>query len=61
MHGHTCNEIIKRKLAWAIIDERLWVISNIMLFKTVMPLKNKAILSLDNIVCIAMWSLVMYS
>ena len=41
------------------------VISNIMLFKTVIvttkKLKNKAILSLNNIVCVAKWSLVMYS
>ena len=41
------------------------VISNIMLFKTVIvttkKLKNKAILSLNNIVCVAKWSLVTYS
>ena len=39
--------------------------SNIMLFKTVSSttkeLKNKAGLSVNNIVCIAMWSLKMYS
>ena len=41
------------------------VISNIMLFKTVIvttkKLKNKAILSLNNIVCVGKWSLVTYS
>ncbi len=30
---------LEEKLAWAT-DKKLWVISNIMLFKTVMPLGN---------------------
>ena len=55
---------LKEELAWAT-DKRLQVISNIMLFKTVISLckklKNKAVLSVDNIVCVAMWYLVMYS
>ena len=55
---------LKEGLALAT-DKRLRVISNIMLFKTVIPLakklKNKAVLNINNIVCIAMWSLVMYS
>ena len=38
---------LKEELAW-VIDKRLWAISNKMLFKTVLPLrnKNKAILNL---------------
>ena len=30
---------LKKELAW-VIDKRLWVISNKMLFKTVVPLRN---------------------
>ena len=57
---------LNEELTWAT-DKRLWVISNIMLFETVIAtskkLKNKAFLSLNNIIilCAAMWSLVMYS
>ena len=52
---------LEEELAWAI-DKWLWVISHIMLFSYITKeLKNKVILSLNNIVCIAMWSLVMYS
>ena len=46
---HTHIEEFKEELAWAI-DKQLWVSSNVILLKTVMPLmrklKNKAILSL---------------
>ena len=54
---------LKEELPW-VTYERLRIISTIMLFKTVIPLrnfKNKAVLSLNNIVCIAKLSLVMYS
>ena len=54
---------LKEELAWAI-DIQLWVISNIMLFiksYANKKLKNKAVSSLNNIVCFAMWSLVTYS
>ena len=39
---HVGLEVFKRKeeLAWAT-DKWLWVISNAMLFKTVIPLRNK--------------------
>ena len=30
---------LKEELAW-VIDKRLWVISNKMLFKTIVPLRN---------------------
>ena len=44
--------------------KRLQVISNILLFTTVSytskELKNRAILSFQNIVCVAMWFLVAY-
>ena len=39
-------------------DKRLWVISNINTYAT-KKLKNKASSSLNNVVCITMWSLVM--
>ena len=39
VRGHTRIETIKRKAAWAT-DKRLQVISNIILFKTVIPLRN---------------------
>ena len=60
--GVNVSRRLKEELAWAT-DKWLQVISNIMLFKTVIPLKlkNKVILSLFNIVCVAMWSLVTYS
>ena len=45
---------LKEELAW---DRQLQAISNIMLFKTVIPLRN---LSLNNITCIAIWFLVTY-
>ena len=53
---------LKEELAWATY-KRLWVIIE-MLFKTVggtsEELKNRAVLSVSNIVCIAMWSLLVY-
>ena len=43
-----------KELAWAT-DKQLQVISSVVLFKTVTyAIKNKGILSLNNIVCIAM-------
>ena len=57
------SQHLKEELAWDTYKQ-LWIISNIMLFKAVIPLsklKNGTILSLHNIVCIAMWSLVTYS
>ena len=39
---------LKEELAWAI-DKRLRVVSNKMLFKTVIPLKKKAVLNLKQI------------
>ena len=39
VRGFTHIEAIKEELAWAT-DKRLQVISNIMLFKTVIPLRN---------------------
>ena len=39
MHGHTHIKVFERRVAWAT-DKRLQAISNIMLFKTVMPLRN---------------------
>ena len=44
-------------------DKGFQVISNIILFKshTTKKLNNKAVLSVNNIVCIALWSLVTYS
>ena len=44
---------LKEELALAI-DKWLWIIGNIMLFKTIIPLKNKAVLSLNNIVHVAL-------
>ena len=32
-------ETLKEELAW-VIDKRLWIISNKMLFKIVLPLRN---------------------
>ena len=37
--GVMCTRHLKEELAWAI-DKQLQVISNIMLFKTVIPLRN---------------------
>ena len=37
---HMCIKTFKEELAWAI-DKRLRIISNKMLFKTVIPLKTK--------------------
>ena len=55
---------LQEELAWAT-DKWLQVISSVMLFKTVIyttkKLKNKVVLSLFNIVYIAIWSLVTYS
>ena len=39
MHGHMCIETFKKELVWAI-DKWLRVISNKMLFKTVILLRN---------------------
>ena len=60
--GIGISKSLKEKLAWATY-KRLQVISNIMLFKsyTTKKLNNIAVLSLNNIVCIAVWSLVTYS
>ena len=41
VHGHhTCTSCVKEKLAWATVKWH-WVISNIMLFKIVIPLRTK--------------------
>ena len=58
-----CITTLKRRAGLGTYKQP-WVISNIMLFKAVIPLsklKNGTILSLHNIVCAAMWSLVTYS
>ena len=65
VYVHVCvPRHLKQELAWAR-DEWLRVIIITMLFKTVVAttknLKNKTILIENNIVCIAMWPLVMYS
>ena len=39
IHGCACIKAFQTKLARAI-DKQLWVISNIMLFETVIPLRN---------------------
>ena len=39
VHGHTISRHLKEELAWAT-DKWLWIISNIMLFETVVPLRN---------------------
>ena len=39
MHGHNVLRSLKEELAWAT-DKWLQVISNIILFKTVIPLRN---------------------
>ena len=52
----------KKELAWATYKQ-LQII-NTMLFKTdytSKELKNKSVISFQNIVCIAMWSLITYS
>ena len=53
----------KRKAGLGYRLTCLWTISSIMLFKTVIrttkELKHKTILRLSNIVCVAMWCLVM--
>ena len=46
MHGHTHINFrpLKEELVWAIhVDKRLQIISNILLFKTVIPLRNQRI------------------
>ena len=61
--GIHVSRLLKEELACAT-DKRHQVISNIMLFKTVIPLRNqriKSFLSLNNTLCVAKWSLVMYS
>ena len=39
IHEHTRIEILKEELVW-VIDKQLWVISNKMLFKTVVSLRS---------------------
>ena len=41
MNVHVLRRL-KEELAW-VIDKRLWVISNKLLFKTVVPLRNTRI------------------
>ena len=52
--------MFKRKAGLDYRDKSSWVIGSILLFQTVIP-KNKAVLSLNNIVCAARWYLVTYS
>ena len=59
VRGRTLSRRLKEELAW-VTYKRLRLISNIM-FYTTKKLKNKAVLSLNNIVCVAKWSLVTYS
>ena len=40
MYEGTHIEAIKRRAGLGYIDKQLWVISDIMLFKTVIPLRN---------------------
>ena len=54
------SKCLKEELAWAI-DKQLQGISNKMLFKIVIPLRNERIKPYNNIVCVAMWPLVMCS
>ena len=61
--GSMCIETFKRRITRAAYKV-LWVISNIMLFKSsyaTKKLKNKTTLCLNNIVCITVWSLVIHS
>ena len=61
--GRCVLRCLKQELAWGT-DKWLQVIKNKMLLKycyTTKKVKKKAILSSNNIVCTAMWSLVMYS
>ena len=58
-HGVRVSRLLKEELA-KVIDKRLQVISYILLFKTVIPLRKQRIKP-SNIVCIAMWPLVTYS
>ena len=65
--GVACMDVctsrnLKEELAWAT-DKQLQVISNIMLFNsyTTKKLKNIAILCLNDIVCIGMWSFLIVS
>ena len=39
VHGRMCIEVLKEELTWATY-KRFQIISNIMLFETVIPLKN---------------------
>ena len=55
------SRCLKEELAQAT-DEWLQIIGNIILvIANTKKLKNKVVLSLNNIVCIAMWPLVTYS
>ena len=40
-----CIEAIKEELIWTV-DKQFWLISIVLLLKTVIPLKNKSVLSL---------------
>ena len=51
---------LKEELSW-VIDKRLQAIRNKILSCTTKKLKNKVVLNLNNIVCIAMRPLVTYS
>ena len=55
---------MKEELAW-VTYRQLPVVSNILLFKTISyaskELKSRVVLSFQNFVCIAIWSLIMYS
>ena len=50
--GVHVSKHLKEKLAWAI-DKGFHFISNL---KTITPLRNKAALSLNDIICVAMWT-----
>ena len=57
------SRLLKKELAWAI-DKWLLVISNTVLFKTVMPPRIQRVKLFyleNNIVCFAIWSFVAYS
>ena len=61
IHGRMCIENLKKELAWATINDfgLLVHVYNVILNSyTTKELKNKTVLSSNNIICIAMWSLV---
>ena len=59
MCGRTHIEAFKRRVGLGYTYKWLQVISNINNY-TIKKLKNKAFLSLNNIACVAKWSLVTY-